>query len=666
MAAKRKSKTTAETVPEAKTGESIGGDLKGITTANPTAGTAMADRLRIEMWPVDRLVRHPDNRLVNTQTQKYRDLAGSVAANGVLEPLIVRERVDEKTPFREALGVRFLQVLSGERRFHAAVECGLTEAPVRNLGKVPDDLAYDVVAMTNLHEDLTPIEEGHVAATWLDQYKQDIKAVASKLGKTEHWVLTHAQIERNLIPAWKAEAMREASDKYDHRREYLHWTAAHWVHIARLPKSLQEYWLNKIQKDYRFDPHDASADDVARWLVTEKLFLAAAPFDAGKVCADCPKRTDAISQLLWQDPDAEADAADAVRCLDPKCWERKGLKQEKQAYELVKQAADHAYAEKHGAAGLPVKPVPISTIEVKTDWSDWQKYEEAIKPAKRVFGRKLVTADRFEIVKEGAKGAVPGIVVAGKGKGKLMWVKIKAKKEDGSPRSGPTKPHEPTAAEIEQGKEIQRWERAAVVFQERMLNEPAPRADVILLLQLFFDHDNPWGREREKLLSAAGKAIKKDPDQPILCVAEWFWKDMMHKYYFAENTRETLEIVGPVLGFDAQAEYELVKLAMAAEEAKPKDAKDAKDVKDEKSETCPNDCPACTLTTSTKTGCPVGQPEKGQTPGKKKRGRPKKSKAEQILDGVQKDLDAMGDADEAGTAGPVHEEVFQEDEDPGV
>jgi len=635
MAAKRKSKTT-ETVPEAKTGV----DLKGITIAHPTAEMVMVNALKIELWSVDRLVRHPDNRVVNVKTQKYIDLAKSVRANGVLEALIVREHVDEKTPFREALGVRFLQILSGERRFAAACECGLTQVPVRNVGKLPDDLAYDIVAMANLHEDLTPLEEGHVAATWLDKYGQDTKAVASKLGKTQHWVLAHAQIERNLIPGWKAEAM-EAGEKGRHR-DYSHWTAAHWVHIARLPASLQEHWLNKIRKDYRFYPHNASADDVANWLVTEKLFLAKASFDWAKVCADCPKRTDAISQLLWQDPDVEADAADAVRCLDPKCWERKSLRQEKQAYELVKQAADHAYAEKHGAACLPVKPVPISTIEVETDWPKRQKYEAAIQRMKRVFGQELVTADRFEVVKEGAKGAVPGIVVAGRGKGSVKWVKIKAQKEYGSSRSGPTKPHEPTAAEIEQDKEIQRWDRVADVFQERMLNEPAPSADVILLLQLFFDHDNPWGREREKLLSAVGKAIKKYPDPPILCVAEWFWTDMMHKLHFAENTRETLEIVGPVLGFDAQAEYELAKLAMAAEEDQ---------AKDEKSETCPSDCQACTLTTCTKTGCPVDQPEKGQTAAKKKRGRPKKIKA----------------AEKAETAaGPVHEEVFQEDEDPGV
>jgi ParB family chromosome partitioning protein len=192
------------------------------------------------MWPVARLVPHPDNpRTVNTKTQKFRDLVDSIRANGVLEPLAVRPfYADDNTEFRGALGIRFYEILRGNRRFAAAQEIGLETVPVRNLGALTDEEAYRMVAMGNEQEELTPIEEGKRIATALDKYAMEVKAVASMTGKTERWVVEHAQIHRGLSAEWKQEALEHQS--------LAHWTAGHWIVLARLPVALQAAYHKKL------------------------------------------------------------------------------------------------------------------------------------------------------------------------------------------------------------------------------------------------------------------------------------------------------------------------------------------------------------------------------------------------------------------------------------
>jgi hypothetical protein len=532
----------------------------------------------VELWPLERLVRHPKQyRTPDVDSRGFQDLLDSVKevgpkGVGVLEPVIVRELVDGKEGWRKELGVVFGEVLSGQCRCLAATMAGQTHVPVRNLGRIPDEEAAKILAVTNNHIPLRPLEEGARLAMLMDVYHEDAKAVASSIGKSEHYVLTHTMIERNLIPGWKEESALRGGDicgRLDPgpRRNYATWTAAHWVHIAKLPAAIQEHWLAKIQKDYRFDPHDATADTVAKWLVTEKLFLAKALFDWAKVCAQCPKRTDAINQLLWTDPDVKGDEGTAVRCLDPKCWER----QEARAVKVrFKEGAAAAVAELHAKnpkLNIP-DPVPISMMEVpKDDWEhrkQRERYVEALRPIRKAFGQALVTADRITLAKEGDKRADPGIVVAGRGTGSLKWVKIKPKEQSaGGGRSGPRTPTAEELAEQERANRQAKFrEIVARQFQEHMQGVAVPDADMVLFLTVFFEVDGPWGKDREKLIKAGLEAKRKYPEQPIKCVTEWMYREMMSHCYFAEDIQETLEAIGPLFGFDTKAEYAKAKSSL--------------------------------------------------------------------------------------------------------
>jgi ParB/RepB/Spo0J family partition protein len=459
---------------------------KTIKTSPAPAGAEVScspqPALRMEeMWPVTALVDHPDNpRTLNRASPKFVELTASIKANGIYDPLIVRELPTEPEGLqaaRDALGVKILQVLSGHRRLAAARACGRGQVPVRNLGVIPEDLAYDIVAMSNLHEDLTPLEEGRRAAIWLDKYHEDAAAVASKLGKTRHWVMTHAQIERGLSADWKAAIKKIDQEDAELSCQQLlaRWTAEHWALIARLPLRAQAEQLAKFQKGNEYYGADRwTVADLEDRLQIDVLYVSKAPFPTGPgtKCHACLVRTGVQPLLFGESPEDAAGGKE--RCLDPKCWAGRVARAVRDEYELARAAA----LEKANLSGDRVRAsvVPVSLAAVPdADWSGDPRrraYDAKIKPVKKAL-KGLVESDRITIVKEEAKGAVPGIVaVAGKGagarQGSLVWVRIAEKPSHraGSPRP-PSPPSPAELAELAKHQaELAKRERWRQVYEQ--------------------------------------------------------------------------------------------------------------------------------------------------------------------------------------------------------
>ncbi|MGD8441713.1 MAG: ParB/RepB/Spo0J family partition protein, partial [Holophagae bacterium] len=99
------------------------------------------------MVPVTRITSNRDQP--RTSLGALDDLVSSIRRHGVLEPLIVRERSD---------GGGY-ELISGERRFHAALRAGLEEVPCIEL-ELDDRAALEVALIENLQrKDLSPFEE---------------------------------------------------------------------------------------------------------------------------------------------------------------------------------------------------------------------------------------------------------------------------------------------------------------------------------------------------------------------------------------------------------------------------------------------------------------------------------------------------------------------------
>lgn len=86
------------------------------------------------------------------------ELAASLKAHGLLEPIVVRST--SRSPADNGSWLPPYEIIAGERRFRAAKIAGLTSLPIRNLGVIDDRTALELALVENLQRaDLDPIEE---------------------------------------------------------------------------------------------------------------------------------------------------------------------------------------------------------------------------------------------------------------------------------------------------------------------------------------------------------------------------------------------------------------------------------------------------------------------------------------------------------------------------
>jgi len=100
------------------------------------------------------------------------ELADSIAAHGVLQPILVREIADGH-----------YQIIAGERRYRASKMAGLTEVPVIVLDK--DDLETAQISLIEniQREDLNPVEEAQAYRALINSYNLTQEEVSLKVGK---------------------------------------------------------------------------------------------------------------------------------------------------------------------------------------------------------------------------------------------------------------------------------------------------------------------------------------------------------------------------------------------------------------------------------------------------------------------------------------------------
>jgi len=487
----------------------------------------------VESWRVADLVPHPDNpRTVNIHSPKFADLVASIRANGILEPLTVRQ----------IAGQAVCEVLSGHRRLAAAVQLELEWVPVRNLGLLGDERAYDIVAMANLHEELTPLEEGRRAACWLDKYGGDVEAVASKLGKTPAWVVQHAQIARGLSAEWQKEIL-ETNDG-NGRPKWSRWTAGHLAVIARLPVSLQAHYLQKVRSDYRFGYWPQwTVKQIEEAVKVDRLYLVKAPFDA-YVCRDCINRTDR-QPLLWAEV-AEEAAGDKARCLDKACWEKQ-----------CRAFARRQFRDVCEQKGVPAA-VPISLLEEPKDWTGRCEYEQKIRELKKRY-KGLLTADEFGVVEPGDDGAVPASVVAGaRGRGHLA-VKYIAQGQ---------------AATVEKRKEVvvagamdaavlerHRWREVETRLKAEIQAAERPSLAILAVLSHCLDCEcYGWLEEA----AAVYGAKRTGPEEFTEWVADLLWRDIkneLESMCWSGLGEGDCVAMGLFFGLDAQAMHDEIVAA---------------------------------------------------------------------------------------------------------
>lgn len=106
------------------------------------------------------------------------DLVASIRTKGVLEPILVH-RSDEA-----ASHGRLYQIISGERRYRAALEAGLFEVPIVELEVSPEE-ALEIALIENLQrKDLSAFEEADGYRVLIELHAYTHAQIAETVGKS--------------------------------------------------------------------------------------------------------------------------------------------------------------------------------------------------------------------------------------------------------------------------------------------------------------------------------------------------------------------------------------------------------------------------------------------------------------------------------------------------
>lgn len=154
--------------------KSLGRGLDSLFTESPDSQLSSSGT--VETLPIDLIVPDADQNRKRFDEKALGELAESIRAHGVIQPLIVRPKDGA------------YQLIAGERRFRAAKLAGLAELPVI-VKDVGDREAAEMALIENLQrEDLDPLEEAEGFEKLISRYGITHEEAGIRVGKSREAV----------------------------------------------------------------------------------------------------------------------------------------------------------------------------------------------------------------------------------------------------------------------------------------------------------------------------------------------------------------------------------------------------------------------------------------------------------------------------------------------
>lgn len=146
----------------------------GAMLARNSQQQAREDSASLRDLPLDRIQpgRYQPRSVMNPE--KLQELADSIRAQGVVQPVIVR-------PLGQGEGY---ELIAGERRWRAAQIAGLRDIPAV-IRDVPDNITVAMALIENIQrEDLNPLEEAGALQRLIDEFSMTHQQAAEAVGRS--------------------------------------------------------------------------------------------------------------------------------------------------------------------------------------------------------------------------------------------------------------------------------------------------------------------------------------------------------------------------------------------------------------------------------------------------------------------------------------------------
>lgn len=436
-----------------------------------------------------------NRRQIDPDDPSIKDLAQSMAAVGMLSPLVVRQKKDK----RGVLEPQY-ELLAGARRLAAARSLGWDEISV--IVYEGDDVSANAVSVVeNLQrEQLDPFREAEAIQQLYDAGKET-KEIALLLGRSATWVARRARVTK-LADVWQ-------KARSDPKHGASQWPVTYFELISRFQEHVQQGLYKKLFGDAQRGRWCASweVDHLKEQLAEVEHRLDAAPWkldDEGLhpkagACANCPKRSDRQPELFEDDAPGKK-AKGGAACLDFTCWDVK-LK----THIGIKKAA---IKKDHGEV------IQVSRDRYRTE--------------NGVLGN-----DFYHEVKQKTPGAKPALVVDGEDQGRQIWVKVGKTSSSGGGQArvkGEVTPLKERRRRLEGRRWVQAYRNFANYFAET--TEPPAHISIADLVFLVI----AWDVDRDSRAELLGSKNRYLEDAKVWeAINTWTKKD-------AERTDSSVRI----------------------------------------------------------------------------------------------------------------------------
>ncbi len=284
----------------------------------------------LEQIDLDSIVYAVDNHRESMDPQKLQELADSIAAIGVQQPVKVCRRDSGNV------------LIFGHRRVAAAGIAGLATVPAMVVTDWTDEQIAEAQVIENiLREDLNPVEEARCVRTLMSA-GQDLEAAAAKMNKSESWArrrLDLLRLDASLLP-FVASGRLPLSHAVLISR-----VGSHDDQVALARSAMGVFWNSTLDEAHETDyitPLKEVRKEI-KWKLC-KMGSARWPhigeYAERRPCAGCPDNTN-TEPGLFESLGIE-QTSNKGNCTNPECFKAKAEAWENDPERIAKQKARDA------------------------------------------------------------------------------------------------------------------------------------------------------------------------------------------------------------------------------------------------------------------------------------------------------------------------------------
>jgi ParB family chromosome partitioning protein len=158
--------------------KTLGRGLDALLGPGPRGKDESAEGGELRHLAIDLLQRGKYQPRHDMRPESLQDLADSIRAQGVVQPIVVR-------PLAPQAGQpRRYEIIAGERRWRAAQIAGLQEMPAV-IRDVPDEAAVAIALIENIQrENLNPLEEAIALTRLINEFEMTHQQAADAVGRS--------------------------------------------------------------------------------------------------------------------------------------------------------------------------------------------------------------------------------------------------------------------------------------------------------------------------------------------------------------------------------------------------------------------------------------------------------------------------------------------------